>query len=172
MAALLASRRPGVRALRAAWVAADPRSESGGETVLRIFHHVMEVPVEPQVEVRDGDGRFVARADLLVIGTSLLHEYDGAGHRDRGQHRSDLRRERKLASTPYVRRGFSMDDLINQPAVTMHELDRVLGRTHQPGRLRRWRRAVEQSLYSPVGRSRIMNRWHREMGIVDWSRRP
>ena len=172
MAEVLASRRPGVRPLRAAWSAADRRSESGGETLLRIFHQVMDVPVEAQVDVHDDDGQFVARADLLVIGTTQLHEYDGAGHRDRGQHRSDLRRDRKLASTPYVRRGFTLDDLVNQPAVTMHELDRVLGRVHHQPRLRRWRRMVDQSLYSPAGRSRFMNRWHRETGIVDWSRTP
>jgi hypothetical protein len=170
MAVLLASRRPGVRALSAAWAAADPRSESGGETVLRIFHEVMDVPVEPQVDVHDDSGRFVARADLLVIGTTDLHEYDGAGHRDKGQHRSDLRRERRLANTPFLRRGFTLDDLINHPAVVMHELDQICGRAHQQGRLRRWRRMVDHSLYSTNGRARVMNRWRREMGTVDWSR--
>jgi hypothetical protein len=169
IAKVLASRRPGVRALRAAWMAADPRSESGGESVLRIFHETMGVPVEPQVDLYDGD-RFVARADLLVIGTTYLHEYDGAGHRDKGQHRSDLKRERRLASTPYVRRGFTLDDLVNHPGVLMQELDRILGRAHQQGRLRRWRRMIDHSLYSPAGRSRIMNRWRREMGVVDWAR--
>lgn len=170
MEAVLASRRPGVRALRAAWAAADGRSESGGETVLRIFHDVMDVPVEPQVDVHDERGRFVARADLKVIGTRDLHEYDGAGHRDKRQHRSDLRRERRLSNTPYVRRGFTLDDLINHPGVLMHELDRVFGRAHQQGRLRGWRRMIDHSLYSPAGRARVMNRWRREMGIVDWSR--
>jgi hypothetical protein len=172
MAKVLASRRPGVRALRAAWVAADPRAESGGETVLRIFHEIMGVAVAPQVDLYDDRDHFVARADLLVIGTPFLHEYDGAGHRDKGQYRSDLKRERRLASTPYVRRGFTLDDLVNHPGVLMQELDRILGRAHQQGRLRRWRRMIDHSMYSPVGRSRIMNRWRREMGVVDWVRNP
>jgi hypothetical protein len=170
MTTVLASRRPGVRALRAAWAAADPRSESGGETLLRVFHEVMEVPVEPQVDLVDEGGRFIARADLLVSGTANVHEYDGAGHRDKTAHRSDLRRERRLAGTPYVRRGFTLDDLINHPGVAMHELDRLLGRPHRQARLRRWRRMVDHSMYSSAGRSRVMNRWRREMGIVDWSR--
>jgi hypothetical protein len=166
MERLLASHRPGVRALRAAWGATDPRSESGGETLLRIFHKAIEVPVEPQVDLIDDAGRFVGRADLLVTGTTNVDEYDGAGHRDKQQHRSDLRRERRLAGTPYVRRGFTLDDLLNHPAVAMHELDRMLGRAHQQQRLRRWRRLVDHSMYSPAGRSRLLNRWR----IVDWSR--
>jgi hypothetical protein len=167
---VVASGRPGVGPLRAAWVAADHRSESVGETVLRIFHNVMDVPVEPQVDLFDESGRFVARADLLVTGTTNIHEYDGAGHRDKNQHRSDLRRDRRLAGTPYVRRGFTLEDLLNHPGVAMHELDRVLGRPHRRHRFRRWRRMVDQSLYSSAGRERVVNRWRREMGVVDWSR--
>ena len=57
MTALLASRRPGVRMLREAWRRATGKSESGGETVLQSFHLVMEVPVQPQVEVYDEAGQ-------------------------------------------------------------------------------------------------------------------
>jgi hypothetical protein len=170
MQMILASRRPGVRALRAAYDSACYRAESGGETVLRLFHDVMEVSVDPQVEVSDSEGRLIGRADLLVAGTRNVHEYDGAGHRDKGQHRSDLRRERRFAGSGYVRRGYSLDDLLNHPAVAMHELDRLLARPHQQQRLRRWRRLVDHSMYSETGRARVMNRWRRQMGIVDWSR--
>ena len=31
-------------------------------------------------------GTVVARGDLLISGTRRLHEYDGAGHRDRDPH--------------------------------------------------------------------------------------
>ena len=170
MAAILASGRPGVAALRAAYVAGDGRAESAGETLLRLFHEAMEVPVVPQVDLCDTDGRLVGRADLLVVGTTDVHEYDGAVHRGQDQHRSDLRRERRLAGTPYARRGFTLDDLVNHPAVTMHELDRALGRVHRPHRLRRWRRLVEHSMYSADGRARMLNRWRRAMGVVDWAR--
>lgn len=170
MQAILASRRPGVRPLRAAYDAACHRAESGGESLLRRFHDVMEVPVEPQVEVRDSQGRLIGRADLLVTGTPYVHEYDGAGHRDKDQHRSDLRRERRFAGSIYVRRGFTLDDILNHPGVAMHELDRLLARPHQQQRLRRWRRLVDHSMYAEQGRARVMNRWRRQMGVVDWSR--
>ena len=148
MAAVLASRRPGTRALAAACSASDPRSESAGETILRIFHRVMDVPVVPQVDLFDDHRRVIARADLLVTGTRSIHEYDGAGHRTQMQHRSDLRRERALAQAGYARRGYTLDDLLNHAAAVMHELDRALERRHRPHRLHRWRTMVDHSAYS------------------------
>ncbi|GEP32404.1 hypothetical protein NSZ01_01720 [Nocardioides szechwanensis] len=164
---LLASRRPGVRALRAAWQASDGRAESGGESVLRMFHDALDIAVEPQAVLRDDTGRRVGRADLLVIGTREVHEYDGAHHRDGRQDQVDLRRERGLG-TSYRRRGFTLDDLLNQPATVMHELDRVLGRRHEPARLRRWRALIAGSMYSDAARQRLVNRWQRAVGVVDW----
>jgi hypothetical protein len=169
MEQLLRSRRPGVARLRRAYRATKGRLESAGEVVLSQFHEVMEVPVEHQVDCFDDDGRLVGRADLLVVGTRNVHEYDGAGHRDATQHRRDLRRDRRWAASTYVRRGYTLDDLLNHAGTVMHELDRLLERPHDPDRLRRWRRMVSESLYSEAGRSRLMNRWHREMGVVDWA---
>lgn len=169
MAALLRSRRPGTRPLAAAYHASDVRAESAGETILRRFHDVLGIPVEPQAVLRDSSDHVLGRADLLLCGRRDVHEYDGAGHRTVGQHRSDLRRDRRLAQASYSRRGFTLDDLVNHAAVTMHELDRLLGREHRPGRLRSWHRMIEQSLYSETGRQRVLNRWRRAMGVVDWS---
>lgn len=170
MEALLRSRRPGVRMLRRAYRLATGRCESGGESVLRIFHVTIDVPVEPQVELFDDQGNSLGRADLLVTGTHRAHEYDGEHHRDKDQHRVDLRRERGWAGSPYTRNGFALDDLLNHPAVVMHEIDRALDRPHLARRLRRWRRIVDDSLYSQAGRERLMNRWRRQSGIMDWSR--
>lgn len=167
MERLLASRRPGVRALRTAWQLADGRAESGGETLLRVFHVASGIVVEPQVELVDDDGHRLGRADLLLVGTREVHEYDGAHHRDGRQHRIDLRRERALG-TAYRRRGFTLDDLLNHPAAVMHELDRVLDRPHDPARLRRWRALIANSTYSESGRQRLVNRWQRAVGVVDW----
>lgn len=170
METVLASRRPGVRMLRASYRRATARSESAPETVLRMFHEAIDVPVRPQAELLDDQGRLVARADLLVVGTPFVHEYDGAHHRDKDRHRGDLRRERALTGTPYVRRGFTLDDLLNHPGVMMHEIDRALGRPHLAHRLERWRRLVDNSLFSEAGRERMMNRWRRQNGIIDWAR--
>jgi hypothetical protein len=170
MEELLTSRRPGVRLLRRAWELSTPKAESAGETLLRLFDHTMDVDVEPQAELFDEAGNMVGQADLLVVGTMLLHEYDGAHHREKGQQRTDLRRGRGLAQTSYDRRGFTLDDLLNHPAVAMHELDRDLGRRHDLRRLQRWRRLVEQSMYSEAGRRRLANRWQRQMGVAEWSR--
>lgn len=170
MEAILDSRRPGVRLLRRAWLLSSDRADSPGETLLRLFDTVMDVEVKPQAELYDEAGNLVGHADLWVVGTDLIHEYDGAHHREKGQQRTDLRRGRGLAQTSYDRRGFTLDDLLNHPAVVMHELDRDLGRRHDARRLRRWRVLVEQSMYSEAGLRRIRNRWQRQMGVVEWSR--
>lgn len=166
---VLASKRPGARLLRRVWERRNPRSESPGETLLHKFHQVMDVGTEPQVDIFDDDGTFVCRADLLVSGTTSIHEYDGEIHRDQRVHRRDLRRERALASTPYVRRGYTLDDLLNHPAVLMHELDRLLHRPHRPRRLRAWRTLIGDSLYTSTGRERVMNRWYRSTNPTDWA---
>ena len=124
--------------------------------------------VEAQVELFDDEGTFLGRGDLGVVGTRFVHEYDGAVHRDAAQHRADLRRERGWDGNGYVRKGFTLDDLLNHAAVTMHEVDRALGRPHDPRRLEAWRALVAESLYSEIGRQRIMNRWHRSMGARTW----
>lgn len=169
MRQLLLSRRPGVVRLRAAWNDANAKLESVGEVVLYLFHRAIDVPVEPQVPIHDDAGVLLGVVDLLVIGTRHVHEYDGAGHRDKLQHRTDLRRERGWAGTEYVRRGYTLDDLLNHAGVVMHEIDRALDRPHDSRRLQRWRALVDGSMYSEPGRERVMNRWHRIMGIVDWS---
>jgi len=169
MTAVLSSRRPGTRALAAAFAASDSRAESAGESLLRLFHRVMEICVTPQVHLRDTNGHIFARADLLVTGSKTIHEYDGAGHRTMAQHRSDLRRERALHQAGYLRRGFTLDDLVNHAGTAMHELDRALNRPHRPLRLARWRTLIDESLYAESGRCRLLNRWRRSMGVADWS---
>lgn len=170
MERLLRSRRPGVRMLRAAYRLACGLSESEGESALRVFHVAIDVPVQPQVELFDDRGNLIGRVDLLVTGTTRAHEYDGEHHRDKDQHRVDMRRERGWAGSPYTRSGFALDDLLNHPAVVMHEIDRALDRPHRVRRLRRWRTVVQNSLYSEAGRERVMNRWRRQNAIMDWAR--
>lgn len=169
MTEVLASRRPGVRLLREAWRLSSPKAESAMESVLRMFHEAMDIPVEPQAQLFDEAGNKVGVADLRVVGTNRIHEYDGAHHRGQGQQRTDLRRGRGLAATAYDRRGFTLDDLLNHAAVVMHEMDRDLGRAHSRRRLSRWRTWLGQSLYCEVGRQRVLNRWKRQMNQAECS---
>lgn len=159
---LLASSRPGVRALRKAYALADRRSESAGETLLRVFHQVLGIEVEPQKKLYDGAGQLIGQVDLLIRGTPFVQEYDGAVHRSGGQHVVDLRRERSWVGTEYQRNGYALDDLLNHAATVIHELDRLLDRPHDRRRLERWRALVEESLYSKTGRARVVNRWRRQ----------
>jgi hypothetical protein len=169
MSVVLASGRPGVRMLARAWDLSDHRAESAGESILRVFHIAMGIPVEPQAVLVDEKGHVVGRADLRITGTDDLSEYDGEIHRTKGQHKTDLRRERGLNDTAYRRHGYALDDLLNHPITVMHELDRRLKRPHRMARLRRWQRLVENSLFGERGKDRVLNRWRRVNGIIDWS---
>jgi hypothetical protein len=153
------SSRPGTRRLRLASALADPRSESPWETALRMFHLLAGIPVEPQRNLFTDNGSFIGRCDLLITGTSFVQEYDGAEHRQPARHTQDLRRDRRFAGTPYTRRGYTADDLLNHDVVVLQEIDRFLGRRFKLSRLNRWRRWVAESTYSEAGRARLLNRW-------------
>jgi hypothetical protein len=162
--------RPGVRALRAAARWADARAESPFEILLAFFHELAGIAVEPQVEVFDDDGHLLGRADLRVVGTTDLHEYDGEWHSRSGQLTIDRRRDRRFAGSRYTRRGFVAADLFVNPLTTLQELDRVVGRGHDPARIESWRRHLAESTFSVAGRRRLQNRWLRLTGANDWSR--
>ncbi|MEZ5094897.1 MAG: hypothetical protein R2731_01375 [Nocardioides sp.] len=168
--AVTASPRPGVRALREARSWVDTRSESAPETLLRLFHAFADIDVEPQHPIHDTGGRLIARGDLLVVGTHMVHEYDGEGHGTPRQRAADLRRERRLLELGYTRRGFVLEDLVGRSAVTLQELDRAMRRPHRPGRLAWWRRELGLSSYTRAGRQRLLNRWLTRSGYTDWAR--
>jgi hypothetical protein len=158
---ICSTRRPGVRPLRRASMLADPRSESPWETSLRLFHLLAGIPVEPQRDLFTDDGRFIGRCDLLITGTNFVQEYDGADHRQPARHTQDLRRDRRFADTPFIRRGYTADDLLNHDVAVLQEIDRFLGRRFMMSRLNQWRRWVSESTYSEAGRARLLNRWRR-----------
>jgi hypothetical protein len=163
------SGRPGSRRLRHAVVLTDPRSESAWETMLRLFHEAVDIDVEPQHDVLDDAGRFAARVDLWVRGTPFVHEYDGDEHEKAPRRKTDLRRARRLLDAGAERRGYVADDLLNHPRAMLQEMDRELGRPHQPARLRRWYAWLRESSYSVAGRRRLQNRWLKVNGKgTDW----
>lgn len=70
---------------------------------MRVLHRAADIEVEPQRVIHDAAGRFVARADLWLVGTRRISEYDGEVHRDLATHRRDLDRDRRLAEAGWQR---------------------------------------------------------------------
>lgn len=140
-------RRRGAPLLRLALSLVHGRSESPWETVLRLFHVAVGVPVLPQAEIRDESGAFVARGDLLLTGTTTLHEYDGGVHRDPDVQREDLRRDRRLVASGHTRRGYTADDLRHRPDEILADCDATLDRRHDPSRLDAWHALTSESLF-------------------------
>lgn len=112
LAAVAARRRRGAPLLREAVRVADRRSESVYETLLRLLHVVCEVDVEPQHMLVDRDGTHLARADLWLRGTSVIHEYDGEHHLTRPRQRKDLARSRRIGNVERLRRGYTSVDVL------------------------------------------------------------
>ena len=67
---------PGVDRARRMIAVLDPRSESAGESRVRVFFMTWGVPWASQVTIRDARGQFVARVDFL-IDRWVVVEFDG-----------------------------------------------------------------------------------------------
>ena len=154
-----AGRRAGAVRLRQLIPLLDGRSESAWESVMRLLHHAADIPVEPQRKFFAPTGRFVARADLWLIGTRQIHEYDGEVHRDRDVHRGDLRRDRGLVEIGVTRLGYTSRELLREGGSVIAAADRALGRSWDPTRLRRWNALIEDSLWGAAGLARARAHW-------------
>jgi hypothetical protein len=161
--ATAAQRRRGAPRLRAVLPLLDDRSESPWESVMRVLYLAAEINVEPQRKIYDQRGRFVARADLWLVGTRRIHEYDGDGHRDRQVHRSDLARDRRLVEIDCQRMGFTSTQLLHEGASIIASADRVFDRRWDPRRLARWEALLDDSLFRPAGRARALSHWARAL---------
>jgi hypothetical protein len=154
-------RRRGVRRLRQVIPLLDARSESPWESVMRVLHLAADIPVEPQYKVYDPFGRFVARGDLWIVGTRCLHEYDGADHRLKKTHHHDLVREADLVEVGWQRKGFTAGQVLHGGGGIIASADRLLGRSWDSRRLRRWSGLVADSLFGPDGQARATQNWKR-----------
>lgn len=152
------ARRRGAPRLRAALPLVDGRSESIYEVLLKALHRICGIRVEGQHEVYDEGGEFLARGDLWITGTKVLHEFDGAHHLDRAQQRKDLRRARRLAGSDWVRRGYTAEDVLHQGIVILRDADRAVGRPHSPRRIRAWNAMLRDSLFTPSGTAAFLER--------------
>lgn len=156
--AVAALQRRGAPMLRRALRYVDARSESAWETLLRILHVICGIPVEPQAIITAPDGTFVAKADLLIKGTRTLHEYDGEDHLRRPRQRKDLKRNRRLDRNEYIRRGYTSQDVLYQAIGILRDADASLRRPHRPERIRKWHVLLADSLFSPSGTQRFLDR--------------
>jgi hypothetical protein len=164
---LAAGRRRGTRLLRKALPLVDTRCESPWEVLLLLLHRVCDVDVEPQFTVTDDTGAFVAKGDLLLVGTRVLHEYDGGDHLKKPQQRKDLKRSTRLGHADWIRRGYTANDLIAQGITILRDADASLGREHRPERIRPWHELLRHSLFTPAGTARVRKRLSLGAQIAD-----
>lgn len=90
--------RPGVAALRAAGPRIRTRVESPRESDVRLLIVDAGMP-EPVVQLEIVDpatGRLVGRSDLAHVGPKVVEEYEGDGHREKGQWDRDIQKYREL----------------------------------------------------------------------------
>jgi very-short-patch-repair endonuclease len=154
-----AQRRRGGPMLRRVIGILDRRSESPWESVMRVLHRAADIPVEPQYEVVDQWGRFVARGDLWIVSTNRLHEFDGGVHRQPNAQSRDLTRDRLLIEAGWQRFGFTKGQVLNEGASIIASTDTLLGRTWDPARLHRWNALIADSMFGPRGRARALRNW-------------
>lgn len=160
-------RRRGAPLLRRVIPLLDARSESPWESIMRTLHLAAEIPVEPQHEVRDAAGRFLARADLWIVGTRRLHEYDGAVHRDPQTHENDLSRDRALSSNAWTRHGFTSAHLLRDGVSIVRDADTLLGRSWDATRLIEWERLLDESMLRRPGRARALRHWRTALNRIE-----
>jgi hypothetical protein len=154
-----AQRRRGAPMLRRVIGLLDKRSESPWESVMRVLHQAAEIPVEPHHEVFDQWGQFVARGDLWIVGTNRLHEFDGGKHREPDIQSRDLTRDRLLIEANWQRFGFTKAQLLNDGASIIASSDKLLGRSWDPVRLRRWNALIADSMFGRPGRVGALRNW-------------
>ena len=155
---LAATARRGAPRLRRALELCDPRAESPWETMLRVLLVVSGHLVRPQHQVLDPSGAPVVRADLWLVGTTTLMEYDGDVHQPRAQQVRDLRRLRRLhrdGGPEWVRHGYTSEDVVGRAVGILRDADDAVGRLHDPARVRAWHDLLRDSARTPAGCERL-----------------
>ncbi len=105
----------GVRQLRVLAPIADGRSESPGESALRLRFHDGGLPIpEPQQNIYDNHGRFIGRADLLVVDLLFVAEYDGEEWHDEDQAPHDTARLKAMEDANHTVRVFTRANVFGQ----------------------------------------------------------
>lgn len=98
----------GVRQLRALAPIADGRSESPGQSTLRLRFHDGGLPIPtPQQDIYSSAGRFLGRGDLVIEELRFLAEYDGERWHGEEEAEHDATRRRAIAVDGWVVRVFT-----------------------------------------------------------------
>jgi uncharacterized protein DUF559 len=119
------SGRPGARRLRVLAELAAP-AESPMETRLRWLLIRAGLPhPDVQIDLRDGDGRFVGRADLYYPSARLVIEYDGDHHRARLV--ADNRRQNLLLNAGFRLLRFTAADIRQRPGTVVAQVWAAIG---------------------------------------------
>jgi hypothetical protein len=127
-----------VTTLRTIGPLADGRSESPGESVLRLRCIEAGVHVVPQVEVFR-NGRFLARLDLADEEIRLGLEYDGAEwHSSDEQVEHDRERRNELTDDDWIVRGLGSEDVFGRARAC----DAIIRAAARKARARRGLRVV------------------------------
>ena len=151
-------KRPGAPALKRALAYADERSESAYETLLRLLHVLCGIEVTSQYDVHDANGVKVARADLRIVGTDDLPEYDGDEHEKAVRRVKDRRRDRDIERSGHVRRGYTAGDVLYRGHSVLRDAERSLGLAYDPERIRPWLDELQKSLFTPSGQAAFLRR--------------
>jgi hypothetical protein len=151
-------RRRGAPLLRQAIRLCDGRSESLFESLLRLLHVVGGFAVDPQHVVLDEHGELVARLDLLLVGTTLAPEYDGAHHLSVERQRADLDRIRRLRASGVERQGWTSAEVLRRPRTVLADAERATGRPMRTDALARWGSLLRESCMTATGRDRLARR--------------
>jgi very-short-patch-repair endonuclease len=120
-------RAKGIARLRRVADLAEPKTESAMETRLRMLLVLAGLPrPEVQVPIRDDQGRFLGRPDMLYRVQRLAIEYDGGNHRDRLV--EDNRRQNSLIGAGVRLLRFTAADVYRTPDVVAMQVRHGLAR--------------------------------------------
>jgi very-short-patch-repair endonuclease len=152
--------RAGGRRLRSIAAFAEA-AESPMETRLRWLLLRAGLPKpEVQFDLRDADGRFVARADLYYPRSRLVIEYDGANHRERLV--EDNRRQNLIVNAGYRMLRFTAPDIRDQSDLVATRVRNALKADSAP---------VDTTRPNPLARKASFDTTRRNSGRGRWATR-
>jgi hypothetical protein len=114
---------PGAPQLREVLELAEPLTESPMESRLRIVLIDAGLPRPvAQHDVRDAQGRFLARVDLAYPELRIAIEYEGDHHRERRHFQEDVHRFNALRAAGWIVLRFTADDVLRHPGRTARQV--------------------------------------------------